>query len=311
MSAKTVLGCSNFLKQKNAKSIRFALIDSKRRRSKRLSDFLQSKLSPEAIICLICNDIPEYVREWNNKRQLIKYIRELNSIHFSSIRDLAYDRQLMNPALSTKVRIPNEAVFRPASAKLFVKNFHKELRNQFQTLVSGHRVCISSMARYLSIGFDRYAYESYTEEFITPIGGEWSLVYPEEIRSMMPSISWNTARKRKRSIYLVQTIRNKQLNPIELRVYSTTLKPILKLSLELARDSSIPINATSWWTGDYNRVLAYQRLKLTEKQNNKKNEIQRSSIRASKALQKAIESRRNNSHAGDPGVLRDLESVVA
>ena len=76
--------------------------------------------------------------------------------------------------------------------------------------------------------------------------GHWVLVYVEEMRKILPGVNleWN----RHRATYWIQILRDEEGNALEMRVYSSTYKPIFRLNIALPDPASVmDWDLADWW----------------------------------------------------------------
>jgi len=154
--------------------------------------------------------------------------------------DLQYISQkptfaLETPEIRTWVRRP---AYDPSTA----------LESDTLRVRSGTYFCVTAMNRLAIFGRDRFIYlTQYKPHKLKFYPGEMYYIHKSELKEIFPDLGLTRPMFRNRSYFVIQVLRNDMDNPTELRVYSSTYKPIFRVVLDFPAGYVPPVTDGSWW----------------------------------------------------------------
>ena len=202
-----------------------------------------SFISPAAAFMARLGLIPRHFDDPYTKQELRNFLDECNSVFYGSTwaRPSEYLAVLNGPS-EVHPKLPRLL----RAVKCHEVSQEHFSRTDLTVLKNGHIISINSFRRWHTHGFTRFMFKVIEEKSVKRCCGEWAVMFPFEMKEAFPSISFE--KKNYRKWYLVQVVRDETGLLTEVRVFSPTYAPVLRMELELKEHAVVPENCQKWWT---------------------------------------------------------------
>jgi len=214
----------------------------KRKQARHQKLLYGSFISPAAAFMARLGLIPRHFDDPYSKQELRNFVDECNSLFYGSTwaRPSEYLSVLNGPS-EVDPKLPRLL----RAVKCHEVSLEHSSRTDLTVLKNGHTISINSFRRWHTHGFTRFMFKVIEERSVKRCSGEWAVMYPFEMKDAFPSIRFE--RKNYRKWYLVQVLRNETGLLTEVRVFSPTYAPVLRMEIQLREHAVVPENCQKWW----------------------------------------------------------------
>jgi|GEM_PF-6477285 len=201
-----------------------------------------SFISPAAAFMARLGLIPSHFDNPHTKQELRNFVDECNAVFFHATWARPSDYMaIINGPSELIPKLPRLL----RAVKCNEASLEHSPRRDLTALKNGHTICINSLRRWFTHGFTRFMFKVIEERSVKRCSGEWAVMYPFEMKEAFPSIRFE--RKNYRKWYLVQVLRNETGLLTEVRVFSPTYAPVLRMEIQLREHAVVPENCQKWW----------------------------------------------------------------
>ena len=202
-----------------------------------------SFISPAAIFTARLGLLPRHLEGPYTKKEIRMYIDECNTVFYHSAWARRSDYlAVINGSSEIVLKLPR-CLRAPKKQDLRQEELFK---SDLCRLQNGYNLSIPIFRRWFRQGFKRYMYKVIEEHSIQRCGGEWAVMYPEEMAASFPSI--NFEKKNYRKWYLVQGVRDENGLLNEVRIFSSSYAPVFRMEIQLEKSAVVPEDCRNWWT---------------------------------------------------------------
>ena len=224
-----------------------------KRKIERHEKLFRELISPAAISVARVGFIPPHLENPVSKQEVRRFIDECNAAFFYAIwADRGDCLNVMNGAPEIAPKLPGCP--RPMNGG---DASQEALRPDLAPLLNAHALCLPALRNWFVWGRARYFYKTIYQKSIKRAAGEWSVMYPFEMKEAFPSVSFEKGNYRQ--WYLVQCVRDPNGAIYEIRVYSSSYAPLFRMECKLAEGAVIPEKYQDWWNDRLNTLPPYRK----------------------------------------------------
>ena len=209
-----------------------------KRRQKRHDALFNRFISPAAAFMGRLGLVHPHMGDPQTKTQIKRYVDECNALFYHSVwaKPSEYTSVMDGPP-QVIPELPHKMCHQVEDPGFRIEDGMVKLMNQ-------RVISVPKLKRWFTHGFTRFMFKVIEERSIKRCNGEWSLMYPYEVKEAFPNLV--IAHCYTRIEYLVLLSRNRNGVISEIGFYSNTYSPLFRLEIELD-NSVIPDACKKWW----------------------------------------------------------------